>query len=252
MEIVLSFFFFILGAVFASFSGVVAERMHTGYSWSGGRSACNACAKKLSSIDLIPIISYVFTKGACRFCQARIPFFYPLLEMFSGLIFLVAFLLLGISLSLFIFLFSFLCVLIIVKYDLSHTIVPTSSLIAFSFSAVLFRILETESVSEFGLSLMLASLVGLFFALTHFVSKGKYMGFADAPMAFSFALLVGPESAIPGLVFSFWIGAIISILLLVFNKKRITMKTEVPFVPFMALGFLLAFFTQWNPFPLFF
>jgi prepilin signal peptidase PulO-like enzyme (type II secretory pathway) len=61
------------------------------------------------------------------------------------------------------------------------------------------------------------------------------------------SLLVGSQAFV-GLVFSFWVGAVIGIGILVLRRGGPTMGIEVPFVPFLAVGYLLAFFTQWNPF----
>ena len=73
------------------------------------------------------------------------------------------------------------------------------------------------------------------------------MGFADAPLAFGLALLTG-SVALTGFVFSFWIGAAVGIVLLARRPSGSRMGVEVPFAPFLASGFLLAFFTQWNLF----
>ena len=73
------------------------------------------------------------------------------------------------------------------------------------------------------------------------------MGLADTPLVFGLALLVG-SAALSGFVFSFWIGAVIGILILLRRPAGTRMGVEVPFAPFLAAGFLLAYFTQWNPF----
>jgi prepilin signal peptidase PulO-like enzyme (type II secretory pathway) len=88
----------------------------------------------------------------------------------------------------------------------------------------------------------------VFFAL-HYVSGGRLMGFSDAPLVFALALLVGP-AAIPGFAFSFWIGAVVGIFLLLGRPAGSRMGVEVPLAPFLAAGFLLAYFTSWNPFAL--
>ena len=75
------------------------------------------------------------------------------------------------------------------------------------------------------------------------------MGFADAPFALGLALLTG-TGAFPGFIFSFWIGAVVGIVLLAKRPRGSRMGVEVPFAPFLATGFLLAYFTQWNPFTL--
>jgi prepilin signal peptidase PulO-like enzyme (type II secretory pathway) len=74
------------------------------------------------------------------------------------------------------------------------------------------------------------------------------MGLGDTPVAFALSLLAGRE-AIAGVMFSFWIGAVIGILILVFRRGGPKMGIEVPFVPILAAGFLLALFSQWNPLP---
>ena len=73
------------------------------------------------------------------------------------------------------------------------------------------------------------------------------MGLADAPLVFGLALLVGP-AALPGFIFSFWIGALLGIIILARRPRGSRMGVEVPFAPFLAAGFLIAYFTQWNPF----
>ena len=74
------------------------------------------------------------------------------------------------------------------------------------------------------------------------------MGLGDAPIALGLSLLVGFGAAFSGLIFSFWIGALCGILILVLRRGGPRMGIEVPFVPFLAAGYLLAYFTQWNPF----
>ena len=75
------------------------------------------------------------------------------------------------------------------------------------------------------------------------------MGLADAPLAFGLSVLTG-STAVSGFVFSFWVGAVIGIVLLLRRPRGSRMVVEVPFAPFLAIGFLLAYFTQWNLFAL--
>jgi len=78
------------------------------------------------------------------------------------------------------------------------------------------------------------------------VAEGT-LGLADTPLSFGLALLVG-SSSFSGLVFSFWVGAVIGIFILARRPRGSRMGIEVPFAPFLATGFLLAYITQWNPF----
>ena len=81
--------FFILGAIIASFVGVIVERVYTGQSWLSSRSRCDSCAKELSPIDLVPILSWVLSFGKCRSCEARISAMHLLWELVLGGVFLL-------------------------------------------------------------------------------------------------------------------------------------------------------------------
>lgn len=243
----LAFSFFLLGAIFASFIAVIAERLHTGQSWIQGRSACNSCGRELKAVDLIPVFSWLFSKGCCRSCCARIPASYVVGEATLGLLFVFAFLKLGLSFSLVLLLLVFSILAFIVMYDLRHTVVPTTAstlLILFSLG---YALLTSGGKEHLGQTLMVAGVIGLLFFLLHFFSRGRAMGLGDSPVALALALVTGGSLAIAGVLFSFWIGAVVGIGILVATPKGHRMGIEVPFVPFLAAGFILAYFTQWNP-----
>ncbi len=239
------FFITVLGAIIGSFAGVVAERLFTGESWMMDRSRCNSCARELSGLDLVPVLSWLVFSGRCRSCGSKIPVLYAIVEGTLAVLFLLSYLKLGLSLSL-LFLLVFLGVLMVtVLYDLRHTIVPpgASALLIVLSLGYAFISYPTHAL---GLYLMIAGGIGLAFTLFFLLSGGRAMGLGDAPIAFALSLLVGSQ-AISGLLFSFWIGAAVGIVILVTRPKGARMGIEVPFVPFMAAGFLLAFFTLWNP-----
>jgi leader peptidase (prepilin peptidase)/N-methyltransferase len=133
-------------------------------------------------------------------------------------------------------------------YDLRHTIVPPLASLFFVLSSALFSFVSYAGTPAFLLGLAYAGGIALFFFLLYALSRGRAMGLGDTPVSFGLALLAGPL-ALAGFLFSFWIGGVIGIGILVFRKGGPRMGIEVPFVPFMALGFLLALFTQWNPLP---
>jgi prepilin signal peptidase PulO-like enzyme (type II secretory pathway) len=246
MQFILELAFFFFGAMLASFAGVVSERIYTGQSWLRGRSKCNSCRRTLDALDLVPVVSWVVFRGRCRTCRAHVPATYAVIEAMLGILFVVSYLTLGLTVSLEAFLAALAMLTFIVLYDIRHTIVPwESSLLLFIFS-LCFALLQMKSIKSFESILFTACVIAIGFFLLYFFSRGRAMGLGDAPVAFSLSLLVG-TAAIPGILFSFWIGAIIGILFLVFRRGGPKMGIEVPFVPFMAIGYLLAFFTQWNP-----
>lgn len=249
MTVILAIGIFLLGAITASFMGVVSARLHTGQSFLTGRSRCDACDTTLVPQALMPIASFFISRGRARCCGARISFWAPVSEALLGTLFALTFLKLGPTLAMVGMLVSFALLLALVLYDLAHQILPPSLLLPFIFVSALTNILSGGFDLAFLEQLLVAVGVATILALIHFFSKGRAMGLADAPLTFGLALLTG-HAALPGFIFSFWIGAVVGIGVLLKRPSGSRMGIEVPFAPFLAAGFLLAYFTQWNPFAL--
>ena len=90
--IYVSFFLFILGTIFGSFINCVADRIVAGRDWIRGKSICETCKHELGPLDLIPVFSYIFLKGKCRYCGTKLSPRYMLTELFLGLCFVLCFL----------------------------------------------------------------------------------------------------------------------------------------------------------------
>ncbi|MFZ1075496.1 MAG: prepilin peptidase [Minisyncoccia bacterium] len=241
------FFFFALGAIVASFVGVVAARLNTGSSFLAGRSHCDACNAPLAPLALVPILSYFLYRGRASCCGARISVIAPFTEFLLGALFLLAYLQVGFTPALPLVLLVLSLLLALVLYDCAHQILPLSILGLFVFASAATAFLLSPSQASFAVTISVAAAIGGFLAIIHFASRGRAMGFSDAPLAFGLSLFAGPD-AIPGFVFSFWVGAVIGICILARRPRGSRMGVEVPFAPFLAAGFLLAYFTQWNPF----
>jgi prepilin signal peptidase PulO-like enzyme (type II secretory pathway) len=238
--------FFLLGAITASFIGVVVVRLHTGESFLSGRSRCDICGATLPPSALVPIVSYVLQGRRARCCGARLSLYSPLTELLLGGLFVLAYLKLNLVLALPFVLLSFAILLALVLYDLMHQILPPSLLWVFGFSTAVGGFLTASNIGSFERTVLVALVLGAVLGLIYFFSHGKAMGFADAPLVFALALLTG-SAALPGFVFTFWVGAVIGIVMLARRPRGSRMGIEVPFAPFLAIGFLLAYFTQWNP-----
>jgi len=177
-----------------------------------------------------------------------VPGQYPLSELILGSLFALSYVRFGLSVQLALFLLALLTLGFIVIYDLRHTVVPAASSNLFILLCAAFAAVATPSAQSLGLTLITAAGVGLFFLAFYVFSRGRAMGLGDTPVAFALSLLA-ERQALAGVMFSFWIGAVIGILILVFRRGGPRMGVEVPFVPFLAAGFLLAIFSQWNPLP---
>ncbi len=245
----LSAAFFVLGTIVASFVGVVVARLNTGQSFLRGRSQCDACNAPLTAMALVPIISYFFSRGRAQCCGARISFFAPLSEILLGGLFILAYLALGISWALLFMLGALGLLLALVLYDLAHQILPPVVLASFVMMSAGAGFLTAPSLTLWYANVLSAACMAAALGAIHFLSRGRAMGLADTPLVFGLGLLTGP-AAFSGFLFSFWIGAGIGIVLLAQRPRGSRMGVEVPFAPFLAAGFLLAYFTQWNIFTL--
>lgn len=247
MPLLASAALFALGAFVASFVGVVVARLHTGQSILAGRSRCDACGAPLAPFSLVPIIAPLALSCRAYCCGARLSLVPPLSELVLGGLFVFAYWTLGTTAALPLMLVSLSLLLALVLYDLRHQILPSALLGALLATSAMTRILLAPSASDFFFSVFVAFLIASPLALLHFFSGGRLMGFSDAPLAFALALLVG-SAAVPGFVFSFWIGAVVGLYILARRPGGPILGVEVPFAPYLAAGFLLAYCTQWNPF----
>ncbi len=249
MEVLISIFLFGLGIVCASFAGVIVDRMHTRQSAAQGRSRCDYCGATLTSLSLIPAFSYLFLSGRSSCCGTRLSVVAPLSELILGGLFAASYVWAGLTVTLPLMCVALTLLLILVLYDVRHHILPPLPLWLFITVAVFVRLSLSSSPGDFGLVVLTAVLLSGALLLLHAASRGRLMGFADAPLTFGLSVLVG-GMAFSGFVFSFWIGAVIGMLILFGRPKGSKIGHEVPFAPYLSAGFLLAHFTTWNPFDL--
>lgn len=218
------------------------------------RSYCPHCKHALTWQDLIPLLSFLTLKGKCRYCQGKISWQYPLIEISTALIFLLIFnsqFQISDQFSIFNFLIliyywiiaSFL--IIIFVYDLKHFIIPDKIIypailvsgIWYLVSGIFFNLYTKYEILNVIFSALGAA---AFFLAIVLISRGRWMGLGDPKLAFFMGLFLGFPNILVALFFSFLIGAIIGIGLIVFRKKAL--KSEVPFGPFLVTGTLIAFF----------
>ena len=83
-------FFTVLGFIIGSFLNVIIYRIPAGRSVSKGHSMCMTCGHTLGALDLVPVFSWLFLKGKCRYCGAPIASRYAKIESFTGLTFCIA------------------------------------------------------------------------------------------------------------------------------------------------------------------
>src|SRR5665213_319969 len=253
--------FFLFGAIIGSFLNVLILRH--GVKAISGRSACPACAHTLEAVDLVPIFSWLFLRGRCRFCGSGISIQYPLVELLTALVFAfigVAPLTLTAQLAA----LPVAALLIAISvYDLRHTIIPDSWVVAFAGFSLVFSVIYLDLIHQLPAVVPLL-LAGPFSALPFFalwyVSGGRWMGLGDGKLAWGIGWLLGPLYAFAAIISAFILGALISVFILLplsspvfwsFVKRftptgtsrksawGFTMKSEVAFGPFLATACLI-------------
>ncbi len=250
---------FILGLIIGSFLDVIVCRFHTGKSING-RSRCMSCGHTLSWYELFPLVSYLVLRGRCKNCDGNIPLRLLLMELLTGSLFLLVYLVSTSLLSLGLALVLVSLLIVVALYDIKHMVIPHEFVFAALALAVVSLFIEMGFV--FNVQVLLLHLVSavcasFFYAALWVVSKGRWIGLGDAKLAFPLGLMLVPLEGFSMVVLSFWIGAGVSIVLLLVQKllksgKKhlpflhipLTMKSEVPFAPFMLLAFLAVYFAQ--------
>ena len=251
MTIFFSIFIFVFGLLVGSFLNCLIYRLELKElkgerkSPLKGRSFCPSCKHVLSWYDLIPILSFFYLRGKCRYCGKKISIQYPLVELATALMFLLVFnssMVQAIELNL-LFLFYYLlitCFLIIIfVFDLKHFIIPDVVLFPAIVITFLYRVFFSERLSLSGF-IFSALISGLFFLLIFLISRGKWLGFGDVKLVLFMGLFLGYPQILVGLFLSFFIGAIIGVMLMLLKKKGL--KSEVPFGPFLVVGTYIGLF----------
>jgi|LFRM01.1.fsa_nt_gb prepilin signal peptidase PulO-like enzyme (type II secretory pathway) len=235
---VIVFWAFCLGLIFGSFFNVVVYRLPRGLSLVKPGSSCPKCGHRLSSLELIPLVSFLWQRGACRACGERISWRYPLVELLSGLGYAyiawtsssLTELLVGLVF------FSFLLVLAFI--DLDHKLLPNVLTLPGVGLGLIFSLLGWTS--PFLTSVLGAAVgFGLLFLIV-LTSRGG-MGMGDAKLMALIGSFLGWKAVFYVLFGASVLGSVGGILYLYITKQD--RKTPIPFGPCLAVaGIALYFF----------
>lgn len=253
MHLLFGTLFFVLGTIIGSFLNVIILRFNT-KSTILGRSLCFSCGKKLNWYELIPIVSFFFLSARCLGCKSKISYQYPLVELGTGFLFLGVYLKWVTDFSLIIPLIVVSLLTIIFVYDIHHKIIPNSIVYTFILISFIQMFLKFEPFSFYipnTLDLLAGPILFFPFFALWFFSKGRWIGLGDAKLALGIGWMLGLMNGFSAIVFAFWIGAIVSVMLVLFSKINtlnwgLNMKSEIPFAPFLIIGFLFVFFSDIN------
>jgi prepilin signal peptidase PulO-like enzyme (type II secretory pathway) len=259
MTLFIIIFFGILGALIGSFLNVVILRYNTGMG-IGGRSGCFSCGKVLAWFELVPIFSFLIQKGKCLGCKSSISSQYPLVEGVTAFLFasiayvnLVPFYTsynIYQIVDLFLVLAVVSILVVVFVYDLRHKVIPDALSFSFAFFAIVRLVFHEQWVFfhfPYILNFLAGPILALPFVLVWYFSKGKWMGLGDGKLALGIGWFLGFSAGLSAVCLAFWIGTVVSLGLIVtqkFLKKKnmLTLKSEIPFAPFLIIGLLIVYF----------
>jgi len=206
----------LLGAVFASFAGCAVSRHLSGESVLHGRSRCDSCGETLGLVDLIPIFSYIFLRGRCRRCGAKIPVLCPVTEALTAAAFALLLWRHGLSLWTVGCMVFTVLLLAIALIDLETGIIPNGLLLAGIITFVLFGLLDggLSRLVQGALGGLTASVPLLILVLImDKVLKRDSMGGGDIKLFFTAGLYLAWKEALFLLILSCVIGIVFGLAL---------------------------------------
>lgn len=247
----------VLGLCFGSFINALVWRVHeqakkskkaTKLSVLNGRSMCPTCHHELAAKDLIPVVSWLFLRGKCRYCGRPISVQYPLVELITAALFVFSYAFWpfaydGKGTTLFAFWLVFLVGLIaLALYDIKWQLLPNKILFPLMYIAVVQSIvllIFSPSIRQL-LSILFSALIGggIFYVLFQ-ISSGKWIGGGDVKLGTLLGLVLANSSLMIMTIFTAsLIGTAISLPFLI--SGRFNRKSRIPFGPLLIAGAIIA------------
>lgn len=221
---VCSVIIFFMGSTVGSFLNVLAYRIPIRESIVKGRSHCTTCGKQILNRDLIPVFSWIFLRGKCRFCGERISPRYMIVELICGLSYLTAFLVLGMTIKLAFAAVLFPVLIVLSLWDIDRKEIPYTCSIIIAVLGILSFFVKDMHWYE---HLIGAAVIAVPFAILCFLGA---MGGGDVQLMAAAGLLLG-WNVIPAAMIGIILGALLGIVIKVKTKLNI-----ICFGPFLSVG----------------
>lgn len=235
-------FIFIIGLFIGSFYNVVAMRTLKGESIVVSRSHCTSCGHILGPLDLVPVFSYIFLRGRCRYCKVKISPLYCFGELITGITLAYLYWIFGLSFDFAIHAMLGSMLVILVISDLLEKTIPNKIVLVGLLTIFILRIIKGERILFYILSSL--GIFSLLFLVM--IMSGDKLGGGDVKLYAVIGLAIG----IWGSLVSLFLASLFALLLIMplVLTKRINMKHPVPFVPFVWAGVLASYLVEINLF----
>ncbi len=230
MEAIGVVIFALLGMVVASFLNVCIDRLPNNESLLLPASHCASCHHRLSVPDLIPVFSYLWLRGRCRYCQAPIPRRLLWLEIGSGGLFAFLYWHYGLTIELAVSAFYGCLFIVLMVIDLEQGLILNKLVYPGMALALLISIFLPPSLAQAAIGGGIG--LGLFLVVV-LVSRGG-MGWGDVKMAALIGLVTGFPLVFVTLLLAVISGGLVAAMLLLLKRKK--GKESIPFAPFLSIA----------------
>jgi len=234
----------LVGLGVGSFLNVIIDRLPQGVSLVRPRSYCPQCLRPLSPLDMVPVLSYLWLRGRCRYCRAPIPWRLPVVEATTGALFLGAGLLWGYSVMTGIALIYISILVVIFFIDLETGLILNAILYPAMVLALLLAPWGWPGVgSSIWRSYLLAlggGALGFTVMLAIYLASRGGMGEGDVKMAAFMGLALGVRMVLVALPVSFVLGGLVALLLLALRVRG--RRQAIPYGPILSVGMLVTMF----------
>ncbi len=224
-------FYTLLGLVVGSFLNVVIDRLPEGQSIVSPPSHCDQCKRPLTALELIPVFSFLFLRGRCRTCQAKIPLRSLIVELITGALFLLTWLRFGQSWETGLYTLYGVLLIVIGSIDLEHQKVLNILIYpAIGLSLIMIPVIHSGTPWM----TLLGGLVGFGVLFLIAVIAPGAMGMGDVKLILFLGMISGFPEIVITLFLAFVSGGLISGILLA--RKKIGKKDSIAFGPFLAFA----------------
>lgn len=222
---------FALGLIIGSFINVCALRYDTKEDAIHGRSHCPQCNHTLRYYDLIPLFSWIFLKGKCRYCKAKISIRYPLIELITAIVFVLIFNKFLISYQTIIYLIIATTLIYAALVDMQIMIIPDRTHIILVICAIILILFNNTTLFD---KLIGALIVSIPLLIIAYITKG--MGYGDVKLMASAGLILGVKGIILSIIIGSILGSIYGIIQMRTNDAN--SKTEMPLGPHLIIAII--------------
>lgn len=225
---------FLIGTIIGSFLGLVIKRLPKQKPLVIARSECDHCNHKLSSFDLIPIVSFLFIKGKCRYCKSSLTFYHPCIEILTGISFLCAYMRFGITFEFIIALILGSILIVIAGIDIDTMMIHNRFQLILLLVGIIVVLLDPRTMYHHIFGMLCVSVPLFLIALST-----QAMGGGDVKLLAVSGLILGYPKIFVAFTIACLLGGIYAICIIILRRAK--SHRMVPFGPFLAIGIYIAY-----------